>query len=666
MMRILLLAGSLLPGCLLLAQNSVDKNWMDSATNACTDFYQFACGNWMKANPIPPDETRWSRFNELVERNNQILREILDEAAQPKPGRTPIEQKIGDYYASCMDEADIQKKGLAPLKQEFDRIEGISGPQDLAGVLAHLHNAGAGPLFRFGSLPDFKDATVEIAVVEQGGLGLPDRDYYFKTDEKSVELRAKYVEHVKSVFGLLGNSSAAAAASADTVMKMETKLAEGSLDRVARRNPSNIYHKMSRKELMALAPSFNWNSYFEQAGAPAFDSLNVAVPDFIKAMEPLIKSEALDSWKTYLTWHLVRAASPLLPQAFVDANFDFYSKTLRGAEQIKPRWKRCTEMTDAELGEALGQKYVERAFPPDAKKQTLEMVRAIEKGLERDILELDWMTDVTKKRALEKLHAITNKIGYPEKWRDYSSLKIVRGDAVGNSMRATAHDTAYELAKIGMKVDPNEWSMTPPTVNAYYNPLENNINFPAGILQPPFFDVKRDPAVNFGAIGAVIGHELTHGFDDQGRRFDANGNLQDWWTAEDGKQFEQRAQCVVEQYQGYSPIEGVYLNGKLTLGENVADNGGLRIALLGLKGYLDGKTATDGEYNSTQRFFLGWGQIWCQNVREQESRLRASIDPHSPGKFRVNGVVSNMPEFHQAFGCKAGQPMVREKSCRVW
>ena len=665
-MRILLLAAGLLPPSLLFSQNSFDKAWMDTAADACTDFYQFTCGNWMKTNPIPPDETRWSRFNELVERNNLILREILEQAAQPKSDRTPIEQKIGDYYASCMDEADIQKKALAPLKDEFDRIERIASTADLAGVLAHLHLTGAAPLFRFGSLPDFKDATTVIAVVEQGGLGLPDRDYYLKTDEKSGELRRKYVEHLTSVFGLLGHSAEAAAAKADTVMKLETTLAKGSLDRVARRNPSNIYHKMSRQELLELAPSFNWNRYFERMGAPGFDSMNVTVPDFIKTMEALLKSEGLDSLKTYLTWHLVRAASPLLPQPFVDADFNFYSKTLRGAEEIKPRWKRCVEMTDAELGEALGQKYVERAFPADAKSRTLEMVKAIEKGLEKDIRELDWMTDATKNRAIEKLHAITNKIGYPDKWRDYSALKIVRGDAAGNSMRATAHDTNYKLEKIGKKVNPNEWGMTPPTVNAYYNPLENNINFPAGILQPPFFDPKRDPAVNFGAIGAVIGHELTHGFDDQGRRFDAKGNLQDWWTPEDGKKFEQRAECVVEQYQGYSPIEGVYLNGKLTLGENVADNGGLRIALLGLLGFLGEKPATDGEYNHTQRFFIGWGQIWCQNVREQESRLRASIDPHSPGKYRVNGVVSNMPEFREAFGCKAGQPMVREKACRVW
>lgn len=665
-MRLALLAFGVFAGNQLFCQDGIDKTWIDPAGDACTDFYQFACGNWMKSNPIPPDETRWSRFNELVERNNKVLREILDSASEPKETRTPTEQKIGDYYASCMDESGIEKKGIEPLTPDLDLVAKMSATSDFAAVLAQLHRDGAGPMFHFSSAPDFKNATVVIAQIEQGGLGLPDRDYYLKTDEKSVELRRKYQDHLTHVFGILGASASASAAKALTVMKIETGLAQGSLDRVARRDPSNIYHKISREELAALAPSFGWDAYFEGAGAPAFDVLNVAVPEFLKKLDQLIRSESLEDWKTYLTWHLVRAASPLLTQEFVKADFDFYSKTLRGAEEIKPRWKRCIEMVDGELGEALGKEYVARAFPPESKQRTLTMVGGIDKALEADIQQVDWMTETTKKRALEKLHAITNKIGYPERWRDYSSVKIVRGDAVGNSIRASAYQFDYQLHKIGRDVDPREWLMTPPTVNAYYNPLENNINFPAGILQPPFFDAKRDEALNFGAIGAVIGHELTHGFDDQGRRFDAKGNLVDWWTPADGQRFEERAQCFVDQYQAYSPVEGVNVNGKLTLGENVADNGGLRIALMALMASPSGKPTADTEFSPAQRLFLGWGQIWCQNIREQESRLRAAIDPHSPGKYRVNGVVSNMPEFQRAFGCKATQPMVREKTCRVW
>ncbi|MCW5979249.1 MAG: M13 family metallopeptidase [Bryobacteraceae bacterium] len=651
-MQSLLLAFGLLAGGPLLAQD-VLNTWIDPAAEPCVDFYQYACGNWMKSNPIPPDQTRWSRFNELVERNNALLREILEQAAAPRQERSPGKQKIGDYYASCMDEAGIEKKGIEPIKAELEKI-------------AALRDPGARPMFRFTSGPDFKNATLVIAEVDQGGLGLPDRDYYFKTDGRSVELRGKYEDHLRRVFRLLGDWPEQAKAKAQVVMKLETALAEGSLDRVARRDPNNVYHKLSRRELEELAPSFNWNAYFRQTEAPRFDSLNVAVPEFAQKLDELLRTESLDNWKVYLTWHLVRAAAPLLPQAFVNADFDFYSKTLRGAEEIKPRWKRCTEMVDAELGEALGREYVERAYPAESKQRTLAMVRAIEKALEKDIQQLSWMTEATKNKALEKLHAITNKIGYPEKWRDYGPVSIVRGDALGNSMRASAYETQYQLAKIGRKVDPTEWLMTPPTVNAYYNPLENNINFPAGILQPPFFDARRDDAVNFGAIGAVIGHELTHGFDDQGRQFDAKGNLADWWTPKDAKRFEERTQCFVDQYEAYSPVEGVTLNGKLTLGENVADNGGLRIALMALADSMSDGSRGGAEQTPEQRFFLGWGQIWCQNVREQESRLRAAIDPHSPGKYRVNGVVSNMPEFQRAFGCKTGQPMAPENRCRAW
>jgi len=506
-----------------------------------------------------------------------------------------------------------------------------------------------------------------IAVTSQGGLGLPDRDYYLKTDAKSVELRRQYQAHVEAMFRLLGESPGEASRKAQDIIELETQLAGASLDRVARRDPSKLYHKMSLRELAALSPSFSWAPYFEGRGAPRFDSLNVQVPQFVRKVESLVASQSLDQWKAYLTWRLVRTAAPLLPEPFVQENFSFYGRILTGAKELRPRWKRCVVMADGDLGEALGQKYVERAFSPASRQRMLELVAALEKALERDIRGLDWMTPATKKRALEKLRAVGNKIGYPEKWRDYGKVRIVRGDALGNAMRASDFQAAFNLAKIGKAVNPKEWYMTPPTVNAYYSPLMNNINFPAGILQPPFFDNRIDNAVNLGGIGAVIGHELTHGFDDQGRKFAADGNLRDWWTEEDAKEFDKRAQCFIDQYAAYTAVGDLKLNGKLTLGENVADNGGLRIAFMALMDTLEGKPQPkiDG-FTPQQRFFLGWSQIWCQNITEEAARLRALTDPHSPGRYRVNGVVSNMPEFRDAFGCQAGQPMVRERACKVW
>jgi putative endopeptidase len=644
-----------------------DTAWMDNTANPCTDFYQYACGTWLAKNPIPPDQSRWGRFNELEERNLAILREILETSAVPQPNRTPIEQKIGDYYASCMDEKAINAKGLAPLKPELDRISALKDKKNLAAVVAHLHRIGVRALFGFGSDPDYKNSKWMIAVAAQGGLSLPDRDYYLKTDPKSVELRQQYEKHVQAMFHLLGDSEAEASRRANVVLDFETGLAKSSLDRVTRRNPEKIYHKMTAKELEALNPSFSWPRYFQGVKAPSFQSLNVAEPDFFRGVEQQLQSQSLDNWRTYLTWRLLHSSAPLLPAPFVEENFNFYGKILTGAKELRPRWKRCVSMVDDELGEALGRKYVEKTFGAGSKERMLKLVDAIERALAEDLKSLDWMTPATKQRALEKLHAVTNKIGYPDKWRDYSSVRIVRGDALGNSIRASEFEVGYELAKIGKRVDPKEWFMTPPTVNAYYNPTMNNINFPAGILQPPFFDNKMDDAVNYGGIGAVIGHELTHGFDDQGRKFDGQGNLRDWWTPRDAQQFEKRAQCFVDQYSGYTAVDSVKLNGKLTLGENVADNGGLRLAYMALMDILGGKQPPkiDG-FTAAQRFFLGWGQIWCQNITSEGARLRATIDPHSPGEYRVNGVVSNMPEFREAFGCREGQPMVREKACRVW
>ncbi|MGE5647498.1 MAG: M13 family metallopeptidase [Acidobacteriota bacterium] len=644
-----------------------DISALDRSADPCTDFYQYACGAWMKNNPIPADQSRWGRFDELEERNNEILRGILEKAAAGGANRTPVEQKIGDFYAACMDEKGIDAKGLAPIKADLDRIAALPDKSALTAEIVRLHQNGVGALFSFGSGQDFKDSTQVIAQADQGGLGLPERDYYFKTDAKSVELRKQYVAHVQKMFELAGEQPAAAAAKAQTVMEIETALAKGSLDNVSRRDPANVYHKMTAGELAALAPAISWPRYFDGVGAPGIRSLNVAVPEFFKQMQTLISDVPLESWKTYLSWHVLHSSAPLLPTAFVNEDFAFYGRTLTGAKELRPRWKRCVQFTDSDLGEALGQKYVEETFGAEGKQRTLKMVEELERALGQDIEQLDWMTPATKKKAIEKLHAVANKIGYPAKWRDYSSVKIVPGDAIGNDRRATEFEFHRQLAKIGKPVDRNEWLMTPPTVNAYYDPQMNNINFPAGILQPPFYDNRIDDAVNYGAIGAVIGHELTHGFDDQGRQFDARGNLSDWWTAQDAREFDKRAGCLVKEYGSFTAVDDVKLNGKLTLGENTADNGGLRIAYMALMSTLAGRTtpAVDG-MTPEQRFFLGWGQVWCQNVTDEAARMRASVDPHSPGRYRVNGVVRNMPEFQKAFACKAGQPMVAAPACRVW
>jgi len=646
---------------------SLDLNEIDKSANPCVDFYQYACGTWMKNNPIPPDQSRWGRFTELEERNREVLHQILEEASQTNKKRDAIDQKIGDYYAACMDTKAIDAKGLTPLQPEFDRIRGLKDKSDLAAEIAHLHRGGMSALFEFGSGQDFKNSSQVIAQADQGGLGLPDRDYYLKDDQKSAELRQQYLAHVQRMFELAGEPADQAKADAQTVMRMETDLAKASLDRVSRRDPEKVYHRMNKQELETIEPAFRWNQYFTDAGAPPFDSINVSWPEFFKAINAAIEKESLDDWKTYLRWHVLHSEAPLLPTAFVEENFSFYGKTLTGAKELRPRWKRCVDFTDNQLGEALGRKFVEKTFGGDAKQRTLKMVDAIEKALGQDIQQLSWMTPATKQQAIGKLHAITNKIGYPNKWRDYSSVDIKRDDAVGNGMRADRFEFQRELNKIGKPVDRQEWNMTPPTVNAYYDPQMNNINFPAGILQPPFYDNHADDAVNYGAIGMVIGHELTHGFDDEGRQFDANGNLRDWWTPADAKAFEERSACFVKEYSNFSPVPGVKLNGQLTLGENTADNGGVRIALMALlsqKGKADQKQI-DG-FTPEQRFFLSFGQIWCENQREEILRLRAQTDPHSPGRFRVNGVVQNMPEFQKAFSCKAGQPMVSADACHVW
>jgi putative endopeptidase len=644
-----------------------DPSALDRSVQPCDDFYQFTCAPWIAKNPVPPDRSRWGRLSELSERNQYILRDLLEKVAAADPKRAPIDQKTGDYYASCMDESAIEAKGLTPLQPRLDRIAALKSKREIAPLLAELHSAGVPALFGFGAQPDFRNASLDIAALGQGGTALPDRDYYLKDDARFAEVRKQYPLHVQKMFELLGEPKEAAARDAQTVLDIETGLAKVSLDRVKRRDPANSDHKMPRQQLAALAPGFDWNAYFTATGAPAFADLNVTWPDFFKGVGALIDARSLDDWKTYFRWQAVHDAAALLPRAFVDEDFNFFAKTLSGTRQLQPRWKRCVALTDAQLGEALGQRYVEATFGAEGKARMSRMVAALYAALDRDIRDLPWMTAATKKLALEKRAAIANKIGYPDRWRDYSTVKIVRGDAFGNADRAAAFEAARNRAKIGRKVDPSEWQLTPPTVNAGYNPFENNVNFPAGILQPPFFDKSMDDAVNFGAIGAAIGHEMTHGFDDEGRKFDAKGNLTDWWTAADAKEFEKRAACLADEYSGFTVPGDVHLNGQLTLGENTADNGGLRIALMALEDTLKGSTPPlrDG-FTPEQRLFLGWGQIWCENITEQGARLQAQTDPHSPGRYRVNGVVSNMPEFQKAFNCAPKAPMVRANACRVW
>jgi putative endopeptidase len=566
-----------------------------------------------------------------------------------------------------MDEPAIQAAGLTPVASDLTTINEILNPDDLPVLLAHLHAYGVPALFRFGPQIDREDATTTIADVDQAGLGLPDRDYYLKTDARSAELRDKYVANIQKTFELAGEKSEQASADAKAVLSIETAMAEAMLDRVKRRDPANTQHHMTINELQALSPNFNWRKYAAAAEAPRLLTINVSVPDYLRAINRLISATNMPSLQAYLRWHVLHEAADLLPKAFADADFDFFSRTLAGQQEQQPRWHRCVTATDQQLGEALGKAFVEETFSPKAKADTVQMVEDIKNAMRQDIDAAPWMSGETKKAAMVKLEAVVDRIGYPDEWRDYSSIRVTRDDALGNRQRTQLFNRKRNLAKIGQPVDRSEWSMTPPTVNAYYSPDRNNINFPAGILQPPFYRSGRDAAVNYGAAGAVIGHELTHGFDDQGRKFDGQGNLRDWWTAADGKAYEERATCVADQYSGYTVAGDTHVNGRLTLGENTADNGGLRLALMA---YLAGPGAKntskiDG-FTPEQRVFLGWAQVWCENTRPEAERLKAATNPHSSNKYRVNGPMSNMPEFAKAFSCKASAPMVRTSACRVW
>jgi endothelin-converting enzyme/putative endopeptidase len=659
------LAGAQQPAAAPAHEPALDVTSMDRSVDPCVDFFKYSCGGWIKSNPIPPDQSSWDTYSKMQDENRARLREILEAASAPDSKRDAAAQKIGDYYSSCIDEKAIDAKGAQPLKPELERIATIQSKGEIAGAAAAMvHN---GVLFRFDSTQDFRDASQVIAEVDQGGLGLPDRDYYVKTDAKSIDLRKAYVAHVQKMFELLGDQPDVAAAESQTVMRIETALAKGSMTRVERREPKNLDHKMTSAELEKISPEFQWQVYFAKIGLPSVASLNVASPNFFKAMNEELEKESLPDWKIYLRWHLVHADAPFLSAAFLNENFAFYGKTLRGQQQLQPRWKRCTEYVDDDLGEALGQVYVEKYFSPAAKQEALKMVKEIDTAMEQDINSLPWMSAATKQQALVKLHGMANKIGYPDKWRDYSKLEIVRGDELGNVERARIFEFNRQLAKIGKPVDRGEWDMTPPTVNAYYNPQMNDINFPAGVLQPPAFDPASDAAPNYGDTGGTIGHELTHGFDDEGRQFDAQGNLRDWWTEEDGKEFVKRASCISNQYSTYTIIDDIKINGKLTLGEDTADLGGLILAYMAWKDDTKGQNLQpiDG-LTPEQRFFIGYGQSWCGETRDETKRLRATVDPHSPEKYRTNGVVSNMPEFQEAFHCKAGSPMVNENRCRVW
>ena len=657
-----------------------DVTQIDRSVDPCVDFYQYACKKWIAKNPIPPDQANWWLGSKLMIWNQTVVRDILEKASGDDQKRSPSEQKIGDYYASCMNETEINAKGTAAIQPELDRIAALHSKTHFPEELARIHritftlapgtdSGSTGALFGFSSGQDLDDASKVVAVLDQGGLGLPDRDYYLKPDEKSADLRQRYVNHLQKTFQLLGDKPVQALDHAKTVMELETSLAKVSLDIVKRRDPANLNHRLSIKDVRALSPEFSWDQYFKSVNAPQTDHYLVMTPEFFKGVNQLIASVPLESWKIYLRWQLVNASSSLLSEPFVDEKFDFYGRALTGQKVQRPRWRRCVQSVDRDLDEALGQEYVARSFAGDSKQRMLKLVHALEAALNNDIQQVDWMSQATRKATTAKLEKIADKIGYPDHWRDYSSLTIVRGDALGNAYRSGEFELHRQFSKIGRPVDRSEWSVSPSVPNAYYDPQLNAITFPAAILQPPLFDPQSDDAANFGAIGAIIGHELTHGFDDQGRKFDGAGNLRDWWTAEDGKEFDQKEHCFVDEYSGFEATEGVKLNGKLTLGENTADNGGLRLAFMALESTLssESRAGTDRDgYTPEQRFFLAYGESWCSNATPQYLRMQAQSDPHSTPQARANGVVSNMPEFQKAFGCKKGQPMVRENACHVW
>ncbi|HEV2710899.1 MAG TPA: M13 family metallopeptidase [Edaphobacter sp.] len=647
-----------------------DTSSIDTAANPCDDFYKFACGKFAANHPIPPDQDGVDGFYALYNVNTQRLSNILIKAADGGASRSPEEQKIGDYYKACMDTTAIDARELAPVQPLLDEINAVTSKAQLPTLIGKLQRIGINVFFGYGEQQDLKDATKQIAVIAQDGLGLPEKDYYLRTGPKDVSIRQQYVAHVAKMLTLAGSTPEQAQKDAASIMAFETALAKGSMGVTEMRDPEKTYHLQPIATFEASVHGINFGAFEEAIHSPQVSEINNSTPQFFPVLMQEIHSNDLETLKAYMRYHLLTAVAGRLPSQFDQENFDFYGRKLRGQPEQAPRWKRCSSSVDAALGEALGKVYVQHFFAGDSKARTLQMVDDIEAAMSNDIDHLDWMSDTTKARAKQKLHLVANKIGYPDKWRDYSKLEVKPDDALGNSLRANAFENDRQLNKIGKPVDPLEWQMTPPTVNAYYDPSMNNINFPAGILQPAFYDPKEDDAVNYGHIGAVIGHELTHGFDDQGRKFDGKGNLIDWWTPEDAKNFEGRTNCLDNEYSNFTAVDDVKVNGKLTLGENTADNGGLVLAYMAYlerakKENVDLQAKKDG-YTSPQRFYIAYAQNWCENSRPENVRAQVLSDPHSPDHLRANGAIVNQPGFAEAFSCKKGSPMVPVNSCRVW
>jgi len=655
----------------------------DKSLDPCSDFFQYACGKWLKANPIPPDQPGWGTFNSLAIWNVAAVRNTLEDAANKSSDRTPVEQKVGDYYASCMDEATVNNLGVAPLKPVIDGIAKMRDKSQLPEFIAGIHQLirpadlnfidaqYQGVLFGIYAAPDFDDARMMLAALDQSGMGMPGREFYLNDDAKSKEIREKYGKYIARMLELSGETQAQSASDAQAVLDIETGLAKVAMDIVVRRDPKNLNHKMSLAQVQALTPSFNWSHYLAAMHVPASPQYLVLSPDFFRGVEKLIASHPIEHWRAYLRFSTVSFMAPFLSEAFVEARFDFLGRTLSGAQQIQPRWRRCSGNTDADLGEAVGQAYVAKYFPPENKERMLNMVKAIESALSKEIASASWMSDETKQRAQVKLAAQVDKIAYPDHWHDYSSLEVKRGDFLGNVARSANFEISRRIEKVGKPAVRTEWGMTPPTVNAYEDAQTNTINFPAGILQPPFFDASKIDAVNFGAIGAVIGHEIIHGYDDQGRKFDADGNLRDWWTAADAANYDERDKCITDEYTQDVPEAGVKQNGKLSAGEDTADNGGVHITLAGLEATLksqgkDLDSPADDGVTQLQEFFLAYANVWCGENRPEAARTAVMTQGHSLNRYRVNNVIANMPEFAHAFGCHAGQPMVHANACRVW
>jgi endothelin-converting enzyme/putative endopeptidase len=647
----------------------LDVSAMDRSADPCTDFYQYTCGGWQKNNPIPADQARWDVYRKLHSDSQRFQWGILDKLAKSPQDGTPDQRKLGDYFAACIDEGRSEALGAKPLEALLARVATLGSKRALPALLAELQRdvPDAKLLFGFGAAQDFADPSRVIAFASAGGLSLPDRDAYLRRDARSVTLRRQYVEHIARTFALFGETTAQARNSAKQVLRIETALASASLSKVEMRDPYKLYHGMDAKALAALTPHFDWKPFLAANGTQDTQAFNVTEPRFFKSLDSLLAREKIADIKTYLRWQLAHSFSPYLAKSFADENFAFFGRTLHGIQVQAPRWKRCVELTDRQLGEALGQEFVARAFSPELKAKTLKMTRQIEDAMAKDLAELDWMSPETRNRAQQKLAAIVNKIGYPDKWRDYSALTVARDDFAGNVLRATRFESQRRLAKIGKPVEHGEWDMTPTTVNAYYDPQMNDINFPAGVLQAPLYDAKMDDAPNYGNTGGTIGHELTHAFDDEGRQFDAHGKLTDWWQKKDADAFTNRAQCIVEQYGKYVVVDDIKINSRLTLGEDIADLGGLILAWTAWKAETADQAleSRDG-LTPEQRFFVGYAQWACENNRPEDMRVHARTDPHSPGKYRVNGLVVNMPEFAKAFACKPGKAMTKAQRCRVW